>query len=324
MFHILPISPKLKNQFPNGYQRAITIGGFDGVHLGHQAIIGRLIANANTRGLVSSLMIVEPQAREFFERKYNLPLSPRIMSLAQKITKINNLQKLTPLLPQIDELIILRFIQKTADVSAEDFINILESKLRIKYWLLGEDFHFGKNRQGNLAYLQNRKNSFEVDFIENINDEQNTRYSSTKIRRLLKQGDFALAKIALGEDYWISGRVQKGLGLGRKLLIPTANIHFKYPPPLFGVFAGYTKIIADDDFEYPSVINIGRRPSVESNGIIKLESHLLISPKTELYKKKIQIRFTQKIRDEKKFDNFEDLKKQIFSDIDFAKSTFNL
>ena len=321
MFHILNLCQTEKDNIKYR-KRAICIGGFDGVHLGHQALIRKLIVEAKKRSLISSLIILEPHAQEYFAKKQNIASTSRIMSLANKIYKIINIKN-DLAFPTIDELIILPFRRKIAELTALDFINIISNQLNTKYWLMGLDFRFGRDRIGNFEFIQKHNTKIELATLESINDEFNLRFSSTKIRIELNKGELKKAKNALGEDYGLIGRVQSGKHFGRRLLAPTANVHFKYPPPLSGVFAGFCRLLNDNE-DLPAVINVGRRPTIENKGMVKLEAHLLNIQEIDLYQKKIKITFIEKIRDEIKFKDQENLKLQIAKDIKIAKGILNI
>ena len=202
---------------------AVTIGNFDGVHLGHQAMIAQLKAVAAQQGLKTLVMLFEPQPLEFF-KGYEAP--PRISSLREKVTYLSELG--------VDYIAIARFDDRFRSLSAEDFAALLKYQLNAQSLVLGDDFHFGKNRQGNSAFL--KQYGFAVSNLNTINF-QDERVSSTRIRQVLQQGDLALAARLLGRPYSIIGRVQYGDQIGRTLNFPTINIGLhRHKPCLNGIY----------------------------------------------------------------------------------------
>lgn len=338
MYHILKINPNTTYEVPRvinkNLPRALTIGGFDGIHLGHQAIISALSERVSLifpqKKILTSVMIIEPLAREYFAQLNSLECNNRIMSWQHKFNKIKLLsQKLTAKnLNGVDEVIIFRFNKNSANLSALEFIHFLQNKLKVEFLLIGDDFHFGKNRQGNINFIRDNAPNIKCESFNEVLDNKNNRYSSTKIRKFLTDGEFIKAREFLGEEFKVCGRVQKGHKLARQLHTPTANIHFKNPPPLKGVFAGWVEI-ENSQTKLPAVINIGKRPTVEGNGQIKLEAHIIgfteeESKKIDLYGKKICVSFLEKIRDEKKFANLAELKTQIKLDCEIARNLYRI
>lgn len=202
---------------------AVTIGNFDGVHLGHQAMIAQLKAAAAQQGLKTLVMLFEPQPLEFFKGD---EAPPRISSLREKVTYLSELG--------VDYIAIARFDDRFRSLSAEDFAALLKYQLNAQSLVLGDDFHFGKNRQGNSAFL--KQYGFEVSNLNTVNF-QDERVSSTRIRQVLQQGDLALAARLLGRPYSIIGRVQYGDQIGRTLNFPTINIGLhRHKPCLNGIY----------------------------------------------------------------------------------------
>lgn len=203
---------------------AVTIGNFDGVHLGHQAMIAQLKTQAAVQGLKSLVMIFEPQPLEFFQG-YEAP--PRISSLREKVEYLTELG--------IDYIAVAKFDHYFRSLSATGFADLLQFKLNAQCLVLGDDFHFGKERQGNSEFLRNY--GFAVSNLNTIG-LQGERVSSTRIRQVLQQGDFALAAKLLGRPYSISGRVQYGDQIGRTLDFPTINVALnRHKPCLNGIYA---------------------------------------------------------------------------------------
>lgn len=205
-------------------QTAITIGNFDGVHLGHQAMIKQLQQIASQQNLKSVVMIFEPQPLEFFKH-YQAP--PRISSLREKVEYLTELG--------VDYIAIAKFNNHFRNLSAEDFAKLLKNKLNAAHLVLGDDFHFGKNRQGNSAFL--RQFGFEVTNLATV-ELAGERVSSTRIRQTLQAGNLALAAQLLGRPYSITGRVQYGDQIGRTLNFPTINVRLnRHKPCLQGIYA---------------------------------------------------------------------------------------
>ena len=202
---------------------AVTIGNFDGVHLGHQAMIHQLKAVAKLQNLKTVVMIFEPQPLEFF-KGYDAP--PRISSLREKVEYLTELG--------VDYIAVAKFDNSFRSLSAEQFADILKEKLNAQSLVLGDDFHFGKNRQGNSEFLENY--GFQVHNLETILSE-GERVSSTRIRQTLAAGDLALAAQLLGRPYSITGRVQYGDQIGRTLDFPTINVRLnRHKPCLNGIY----------------------------------------------------------------------------------------
>ena len=214
------------NALPSNTQlekTAVTIGNFDGVHLGHQAMIHQLKAVAKQQNLKTVVMIFEPQPLEFF-KGYDAP--PRISSLREKVEYLTELG--------VDYIAVAKFDNSFRSLSAEQFADILKEKLNAQSLVLGDDFHFGKNRQGNSEFLENY--GFQVHNLETILSE-GERVSSTRIRQTLAAGDLALAAQLLGRPYSITGRVQYGDQIGRTLDFPTINVRLnRHKPCLNGIF----------------------------------------------------------------------------------------
>ena len=203
---------------------AVTIGNFDGVHLGHQAMIRQLQSIAQNNNLKSLVMIFEPQPLEFF-KGYDAP--PRISSLREKVEYLTELG--------VDYIVIAKFDERFRSLSATDFADILKNQLNAQHLVLGDDFHFGKNRQGNSEFLQSY--GFEITSLDTI-EVHGERVSSTRIRQTLQAGDLALAAQLLGRPYNITGRVVYGDQIGRTIDFPTINVRLnRHKPCLNGIYA---------------------------------------------------------------------------------------
>lgn len=289
----------------------LTIGNFDGLHLGHRAVIEKLAARGKALGLPVIVMTFEPQPLEYFLGK-NAP--SRLMRLREKV-----IQFLT--LP-VDDLLILRFNQYIANCDAEQFISdILIKKLNVKHLVIGDDFHFGKARRGNFAMLKEKGRAFGF----NVEDTGSyyvggLRVSSTLIRDALGAGDLAEAEKLLGRCYSVCGRVAHGDKRGRVIGYPTANIRmFRKNTPVSGVYA--VTMTGIDDREFEGVANVGTRPTVDGGSKVILETHLFDFDK-EIYGHYVEVHFKRKIRDEMRFRSMDELKAQIVKDVADTKKIF--
>ncbi len=297
-----------------------TIGNFDGVHLGHQAIIQQLLAKASDLSLPSVVILFEPQPREYFTEGemfagVTLGATPaRLTTVREKIEVLTELG--------VDRVLCLKFNKAMCSLTATQFCQkILIDGLAIKHLVVGDDFHFGNDRCGDFAFLQKtgQLNGFSVEntCTYEVNGE---RVSSTRIRAALKSGKFELVESLLGRYYSISGRVVHGDQIGRTIGVPTANVLLQRTvSPLDGVFAVQI-VIADAAKVVPGVANVGIRPTV-SGKQMRLEAHLLNFSDT-IYGRRVIVTFRQKIRSEEKFDGLDALKAQIGKDIDTAKVFF--
>ena len=277
----------------------LTIGNYDGIHLGHQDLINELLTKSKQKKLESAIMIFEPHPREFFTPK---DAPSRLTSLREKIEYF--------LSKNIDRVYVVKFDKKFANISGNHFISILKKQILAKVILVGEDFRFGSNREFGINDLI--KSSIEISILKEIR-KNNKRVSSTHIREALSNGDLNLAKSLLGRDYCISGKVVYGDQRGREIGFPTANIHmFHNRPPIKGVFA----VKLNEKF---GVANLGTRPTVTGISKLLLEVHVLDFSK-DLYGQHVHITFLKKIRDEIKFESIEALKAQIKRDIISVKT----
>ncbi|MGD2119297.1 MAG: bifunctional riboflavin kinase/FAD synthetase [Chromatiales bacterium] len=281
----------------------LTIGNFDGVHLGHQAVFAALRQRAQDFGLSSTVMIFEPQPLEFF-----MPdkAPPRLTRLAEKLQAIAD--------AGVDQVLVMRFNREFAELCAELFIQrILVDGLAVQHLYIGDDFRFGRQRQGNIDTLRlaGLEHGFGVESLHTIADEHG-RYSSTRIREHLQRGEFELAACCLGRQYRICGRVAHGHKQGRAIGYPTINIELKRnKSPLLGVFAVLVYGLQDGPLK--GVASIGNRPVVENDDHYLLEVHLFDFD-ADVYGEHVQVEFVQHIRDECDFASFEQLRQQIDAD----------
>ena len=272
----------------------LTIGNYDGIHLGHQKLINELLINSNKNQIDSAIMIFEPHPREFFTPK---DAPSRITSLREKIEYFQS--------RKIDRVYIVKFNIKFAHMSGDQFISKLKKIISARIVLVGEDFRFGKNRECGITDLL--QSNIETIILKELKFK-NKRVSSTHIREALSSGDLDLANELLGRHYSISGKVIHGDQRGREMGFPTANIHmFHNRPPIKGVFA----VKLDENV---GVANLGTRPTITGISKLHLEVHVLNFSK-DLYGQHVHITFLKKIRDEIKFQSIEALKEQIKKDI---------
>lgn len=298
----------LHNLRPQHQGCVATIGNFDGVHLGHQAILGQLRARAQALGVPSCVVIFEPQPREFFAPA---EAPPRLTRLREKLALLAA--------EGIDQVLCLPFNPRLREHSAEDFVqNILVQGLAIRHLEVGDDFRFGCDRAGDFAFLQQagQVHGFSVEAATTLTLD-NERVSSTAIRQALAAGDLGRAAKLLGRDYALCGRVIHGQHLGRQLGAPTANIQLKRRRvALSGV---YTVSAEVDGQRLAGVANIGVRPSVQGDGLPHLEVHLL-NYQGDLYGRFMQVTFRHKLRDEQRFASLDALRQAIDSDIAAARA----
>jgi riboflavin kinase/FMN adenylyltransferase len=288
-----------------------TIGSFDGVHLGHQAILRQLVDVSLQYGLPAVVIVFEPQPHEFF---LGDKAPARLMRLREKVQAL--------LAAGAARVLCLQFDHDLRSLSADAFIEkILVEGLAIKHLVVGDDFRFGCDRRGDFALLQKagRERGFGVtDTITLELDGQ--RVSSTRIRSLLETGNFAEAEKLLGKPYSIDGRIAYGQQLGRQLGVPTANVHLRrYRSPLHGVFT--VTVNFADGKHYQGVANVGVRPTVTGDKKPLLEVHMFDFSR-KVYGAMINVVFHTKLRDEKKFNSLAELQTQLQQDIADAKEFF--
>jgi riboflavin kinase/FMN adenylyltransferase len=294
---------------------ALTIGNFDGIHLGHQAMLSRLKDAASRLGLPACVMTFEPHPREFFAPD-QAPI--RLTSMREKLTCL--------IQAEVDCIHICRFNYDFARIGAEQFIaDILKKELAVRWLLVGDDFRFGARRAGDFAMLQalSAENNFTVEATPSVTID-GQRVSSTAIREALASGDLNKAGKLLGRPYSISGRVVDGDKLGKQLGFPTANIQLKHNrPPLSGIFAVSVcgAIHASPVTPLPAVASLGVRPTTHDNGKPVLEVHLF-DFNQEIYGQHLQVNFLHKLRDEEKYRDIDTLIRQIEQDVAQAKSFF--
>jgi riboflavin kinase/FMN adenylyltransferase len=284
-----------------------TIGNFDGVHLGHQAVIGQLAEKAAALRLPSVLILFEPQPQEFF---LGAGAPARLTRLREKLLALRRYS--------VDRVFCLRFDAKLADMTAETFVDrILVQGLDVRSLVVGDDFRFGKGRQGDFSLLQRigAERGFKVVPMHTFTID-GVRVSSTRIRETLAAGDLATAEKLLGRPYRMCGRVAHGDKRGRTIGIPTANIHLhRKAVPIKGVYV--VEVFGLEPEPLYGVANVGTRPTVDGTRTL-LEVHLFDFDQ-DIYGRQIDVRFMHKLRDEQRFASFEELKQRIFRDLDDAR-----
>lgn len=296
---------KLKPEFKAGC--VLTIGNFDGVHLGHRKVIEQVQKQAKMLGLPSVVMFFEPLPTEYFKPQ-QAPV--RLMNMREKIAYFQN--------EAINWVVLLRFDASLAKLTALEFVKkILINDLNIKHIIVGDDFCFGQNRQGDFDFLQSQgqKNGFTVEAMPTHSFDQQ-RISSTRVRKALEQVDLEQAKILMGHPFRFDGRVIHGKKLGRQLGFRTLNLNPKrVQMPVSGVFA--VTVLGIDAKPWPGVANIGTRPTV--HGLRpSIEVHLFNWHK-DIYGQHVQVELQYFIRPEQKFENLDTLKQQISQDASQAK-----
>ena len=291
-----------------------TIGNFDGLHLGHQAILNKIKQNAKKYDSKTIVFFTEPHAAEYFAKKndMNTKVPPRICSWREKVKLLDS--------NNIDFAFFLKFNNSLRSMSPELFISDILDSINLKSFTVGDDFRFGANRAGDTDLLKEwgKKKDILVENTDTVNFE-GERVSSTRIRKALLENNFKLAESLLGRPYTFSGKVVHGQHLGRTIDIPTANIWIpKQKLPISGVYAVKCILRGND---YKGIANMGLRPTVGGTKPV-LEVHLF-EFNENIYSKRINVQFIKKIRDEKKFENLDMLKLQIQEDISLAKNILN-
>jgi riboflavin kinase/FMN adenylyltransferase len=298
----------LQNLRPQHRGCVATIGNFDGVHRGHQAILARLRERAVELGLPTCVVIFEPQPREFFAPE---TAPARLTRLRDKLELLAG--------EGVDLVLCLAFNQRLRKLSAAEFVDtILVDGLGVKHLEVGDDFRFGCDRMGDFDFLQQAgvTQGFTVEAAQTVVID-GVRVSSTKIRDALAAADFALAERLLGRPFQITGRVLHGQKLARQLGTPTANVQLKRRRvPFTGVYLVSTEI---DGQTWPGVANIGVRPTVAGDGNAHLEIHILDFT-GDLYDRRLTVAFHQKLRDEQRFASLEALKTAINADVATARA----
>ena len=281
----------------------LTIGNYDGIHLGHQTLINHVISESRSLQVESAVITFEPHPKEFFTPE---KAPQRVISLREKLEFFQA--------HRIDRVYVIKFNEKFSKLTASGFIDILKLKVKAIGLVVGSDFRYGNMREAGLDEL--KTTGIKVTQPGTIFLEKE-RISSSLVRNALKQSNFTRVEALLGRPYMISGRVIHGEKRGRKLGYATANIHmFHKSPPLSGVFA----VKLDSFF---GVANLGLKPTFGGVKNLVLEVHLFDFDKN-IYGKHVHVTFFKKIRDEKRFSSSNELSSQIASDVNHVKDFFNL
>ena len=287
---------------------ALTIGNFDGVHRGHQAMLSRLCEAAEDLRLPPAVLTFDPHPREFFARD---AAPPRLNTLRQKLDVFRAFG--------IARTIVARFDARLASLTPVEFIdNVLVGKLNVRWVLVGDDFRFGKGRAGDLAVLRAHARTFSVEGMRTI-AVSGERASSTAIREALAAGDLTQACALLGRPYSLSGRVAHGDKRGRNLGFPTANIALRQRPALSGIFA--VRVYGLGNGAHSGVASLGVRPTIKENAKPLLEVFVFDFDET-IYGRRVTVEFLHKLRDEEKYDDLDALTHQIRADVAQAREYF--
>lgn len=298
---------------------ALTIGNFDGVHRGHQAMLALLRNEAQHRGLPSCVMTFEPHPRDYFAQLTGKPeLAPaRIATLRDKLAELERCG--------VDQAVVLRFDARFAAQSPQAFVDdVLVKGLSARYVLVGDDFRFGAKRAGDYATLDAAGQAAGFDVARMLSYEvHGERVSSSAVREALAAGDMERAATLLGRPYSLSGHVVHGRKLGRDLGFRTLNLRFPHPKPAaLGIFAVRTHGLADAPLD--GVASLGRRPTVDDSGRVLLEVHCLDWPaslgREGGYGKIVRVELLHKLRDEARYDTLEALTAAIRQDADDARA----
>jgi riboflavin kinase/FMN adenylyltransferase len=287
---------------------ALTIGNFDGIHCGHQAMLSRLVEAGEDLSLPPAVLTFEPHPREFFA-----PASapPRLSSLR---TKLEHFKRYG-----VKRVYVARFNHVLAQLSPSGFIaDVLLQRLRARWVLVGEDFRFGKDRAGDLSSLRHAARTFSVEVMATVSVE-GERSSSSAVRESLARGELDRAAALLGRPFSISGRVAHGRKLGRNLGFPTANIPLRQKPPVSGIFA--VRVHGLGNSPRAGVASVGVRPTVAVDGAPLLEVFVFDFDET-IYGRRVSVEFLRKLRDEARYDDLGALTRQIHADVAQARDYF--
>ena len=289
---------------------ALAVGNFDGVHVGHQAMLTALTTAAERHGVEPAVLTFEPHPREFFDPAH---APARLSSLREKLAMLATFH--------VKHTHVARFDTAFAGLDAEAFVTTtLVKGMQACYVLVGDDFRFGSRRGGDYAFLESagRRCGFETEALTTVR-LHGERVSSTAVRAALAQGDLKYARQLLGRPYTIHGRVERGQQLGRQLGFPTANVRLNRKPALSGIFVVEVEGISNDP--HPGVASLGWRPTVSSDLKPVLEVFLL-DFNASLYGRRIGVRFLHKLRDEEKYPDLNSLYAQIRRDVEHTRAWF--
>lgn len=287
-----------------------TIGAFDGVHRGHQAVISDVLARSQEFELPATVIVFEPLPREYFAPVQS---PPRLMSFREKFMVLRELG--------VHRLLRIRFDRRFSIMPARQFIQaVFVRGLGARYIVVGDDLRFGHDREGNIDLLRNAGKDWGFEVKETSTVEvRGDRVSSTRLRAVLGSGDFAAAERMLGRPYFMSGKVVYGRQLGTTIGVPTANIALhRHRAPLAGVYVAEVRL---DGRLLPAVANVGTRPTVNDGIKANLEVHILDFA-GNIYGRTIDVLFRSQIRDERRFASLDELRNRIADDIEVARAYF--
>ncbi len=282
----------------------ITIGSFDGVHLGHVQVLKELKKKSIRKKIPSVIFTFSPHPKSILEENSKIKL---LQSFDEKIERLEKYG--------IDYLFVQKFDEEFAATSFDDFVNkILIEKLKMKTLLLGYDNHFGKNQEGNFEHLSEIMPEIEIKKSIPI-IICNEKISSSKIRNYIEAGNIYIANKMLGYDYFIQGKVVAGKGVGRKLGFPTANVKINDEKKIIPKNGVYETTVIINNNQYKAVCNIGFQPTIAEDNKRTIEVHIIDFDKN-IYGEKIKLLFLKRIRDEKKFETTKELISAIKKDLE--------
>ena len=295
--------------YPSENKSIVTIGTFDGVHLGHRVVLRRMREIAKKTKGKSVLLTFSPHPRHVLHKDN------------QDMKLITTLQEKQDLINQagLDNLVIHEFTKKFSRIKPVNFVrDILVEQLNVHTLVIGYDHHFGRNREGSIQELTTLADLYDFN-IEKIDPQyfEDVTVSSSKIRKLIEKGEMVKAKQYLGYEFMLNGKVIKGNSLGKTIGFPTANIKVENKMKIYPADGVYAVKININEREYNGMMNIGQKPTVGGNGI-SLEVNIF-DFNQDIYGKGIEIRFVKRIRDERKFENLLGLKKQLLIDRNKAR-----
>jgi riboflavin kinase/FMN adenylyltransferase len=296
---------------PGSGRHAATVGNFDGVHLGHRAMLERTVGQARAMGIRSCVLTFEPHPREFFAPR---EAPARLTRLRDKLELFVD--------AGVDRVHVARFDARLAGVTAERFIDeVLCHGLGLAWLLVGRDFRFGARRAGDYALLERAagERGFALEAMPDVTHD-GERVSSSAVRTALAAGELARAARLLGRRFTMSGRVAHGERLGRSLGFPTANIVLRRRPPLDGVFVVEAEL-EETQARLRGAASVGRRPTVQANAAPLLEVHLLDFD-ARIYGKHLRVTFLEKLRDQEKYNGLDALRAAIARDVERTREYF--
>jgi riboflavin kinase/FMN adenylyltransferase len=293
----------------------ITIGTFDGVHIGHQKILDAIVKKAQLLGGESVLLTFSPHPRMVL-----FPDSHQLKLIQTEDEKINKLSE-----TGLENLIIFPFTFEFSRLTAMEFVrDILVNKLNIHTIIIGYDHQFGRNREGNIQYLKDISSTYEFEAIEIPAKEiDEINISSTKIRKAIENGDIERANLFLGAKFELNGTVIKGAQIGREIGFPTANVLIEDPIKILPASGVYVVAVLLDEVRFKGVMNIGIRPTIDTSLRKQIEIHIF-DFKSDIYGQQLRVELLTRLRDEIKFENKEFLVKQIQQDVSMAHDFFAL